>query len=159
MGCGGREGLDRCEHKERLEERVSSEVRQVKITEAYARLVARDAFLWAWPLANMYSRRVSFGKIPKMLLSGGAPMAPINRLCMLTDYITPEERMVACPNQDVVYGAGFLALDISPVVIQVPDFGDRFWVYQIVDSRTDSFATLGRMYGTTPGFYLLATKG
>jgi hypothetical protein len=40
-------------------------------------------------------------------------------------------------------------------VIQVPDFGERFWVYQIVDLRTDSFADLGKMYGTTPGFYLL----
>ena len=48
-----------------------------------------------------------------------------------------------------------LALDISPVVIQVPDFGDRFWVYQMVDLRTDSFVQLGKMYGTTPGFYLL----
>jgi hypothetical protein len=74
---------------------------------------------------------------------------------MLTDYIVPEERIVACPNQDVVYGVGSLALDLSPVVIQVPDFGDRFWVYQIVDLRTDSFADLGKMYGTTPGFYLL----
>ena len=44
----------------------------------------------------------------------------------------------------------------SPVVIQVPDFADRFWVYQIVDARTDSFASLGKMYGTTSGFYLLA---
>ena len=48
-----------------------------------------------------------------------------------------------------------LALDISPVVIQVPDFGDRFWVYQVVDLRTDSVVQLGKMYGTTPGFYLL----
>jgi hypothetical protein len=40
-------------------------------------------------------------------------------------------------------------------VIQVPDFGDRFWVYQIVDLRSDSFVQLGKMYGTTPGFYLL----
>ena len=40
-------------------------------------------------------------------------------------------------------------------MIQVPDFGDRFWVYQIVDVRTDSFADVGKMYGTTPGFYLL----
>src|SRR5215475_3750856 len=74
---------------------------------------------------------------------------------MLTDYIVPEERIVACPNQDVVYGVGSLALDLSPVVIQVPDFGDRFWVYQIVDTRTDSFANIGKMYGSTPGFYLL----
>ena len=64
--------------------------------------------------------------------------------------------MVACPNQDVVYGAGSIGLDVEPVVIQVPDFGDRFWVYQVVDVRTDSFADLGKMYGTKPGFYLLA---
>ena len=40
-------------------------------------------------------------------------------------------------------------------MLQVPDFGDRFWVYQVVDLRTDSFADLGKMYGTKPGFYLL----
>jgi hypothetical protein len=75
---------------------------------------------------------------------------------MLTDYILPSQREVCCPNQDVVYGAGPLALDVSPVVVQVPDFGDRFWVYQVVDLRTDSFADLGKMYGSKPGFYLLA---
>ena len=52
---------------------------------------------------------------------------------MLTDYVAPDERIVACPNQDVVYGSGSLGLEESPVVIQVPDFGDRFWVYQAVD--------------------------
>lgn len=56
----------------------------------------------------------------------------------------------------MVYGAGSIGLDQSPVVIQVPDFGKRFWVYQVVDVRTDSFADLGAMYGTKPGFYLLA---
>ena len=75
---------------------------------------------------------------------------------MLTDYVAAEERIVACPNQDVVYGGGSLGLEQSPVVIQVPDFGDRFWVYQAVDLRTDGFVRLGKMYGTTPGFYLLA---
>jgi len=74
---------------------------------------------------------------------------------MLTDYIAPEERVAACPNQDVVYGAGTLALDISAVVLQVPDFGERFWVYQVSDCRTDGFAQLGKMHATTPGFYLL----
>ena len=34
--------------------------------------------------------------------------------------------------------------------MQVPDFGDRFWVYQVVDQRTDSFVQLGKMYGTKP---------
>lgn len=123
---------------------------RVKNTEAYAALVARDAYFWAWPLVNIYNRRLAFKEVPEMAMSGPAPVAPLNRLTMLTDYIAPEERIVACPNQDVVYGAGSLALDQSPVVIQVPDFGDRFWVYQVVDDRTDSFVQLGKMYARHP---------
>ncbi|TPM95239.1 DUF1254 domain-containing protein [Mesorhizobium sp. B2-1-3A] len=129
---------------------------RVKITEAYAAHVARDAFFWAWPLVNMYNRRLAFSKMKENRYLGPLLEAPLNTLTMLTDYVNPEERNVACPNQDVVYGLGLVALDVSPVVIQVPDFGDRFWVYQIVDLRTDSFAQLGKMHGTTPGFYLLA---
>ncbi len=125
-----------------------------KMTEAYVGQVARDAFFWAWPLVNVYNRRLKYEQVTEIVLAGPVPAAPVNRLGMLTNYIVPEERIVACPNQDVVYGAGSVALDQSPVVIQVPDFGDRFWVYQVVDLRTDSFADLGKMYGTTPGFYL-----
>lgn len=126
-----------------------------RLTEAYARLVARDAYFWAWPLVNMQARRLGFARVPERMHVGAAPVAPLNELTMLTDYFSPTVRAVACPNQDVVYGAGMLALDVSPVVVQVPDFGDRFWVYQVVDGRTDSFARLGRMHGTEPGFYLL----
>jgi hypothetical protein len=129
---------------------------RVKITEAYARMVAREAYFWAWPMLNIYNKRLAFGQAREPgLLDGILPFAPVNRLSMLTDYIDPAERAVACPNQDVAYGGGPLGLDVSPVVIQVPEFGDRFWVYQVVDLRTDSFASLAKMYGTTPGFYLL----
>src|SRR5882724_11254524 len=128
---------------------------RVKITEEYAKQVGRDAYFWAWPMVNVYNRRIAFSQVKEIAMSGPVPAAPLNRLGMLTDYIAPEERLTACPNQDVVYGAGSLALDLSPVVIQVPDFGERFWVYQVVDLRTDSFVQLGKMYGTTPGFYLL----
>jgi hypothetical protein len=129
---------------------------ETRITESYARMVARNAYFWAWPLVNLFNKRLAYAHAPAAGLVGGImPIAPLNHLCMLTDYIEPEERAVACPNQDVIYGTGSLALDLSPVVIQVPDFGNRFWVYQVVDVRTDSFAELGAMYGTPPGFYLL----
>src|SRR5215831_11011391 len=128
---------------------------RVKITEAYARHVAKDAYFWAWPMVNIYSRRLAFAQFKETVMAGPLPTPPLNQIGMLTDYVNPEERAVACPNQDVVYGIGVLALDLTPIVVQVPDFGDRFWVYQIVDLRTDSFVQLGKMYGTTPGFYLL----
>jgi hypothetical protein len=129
---------------------------RVKITDAYAALVARDVYFWAWPMVNVYNRRLYFSKITQKQYTGPSPQAPVNYFSMLTDYSSPEQRNVACANQDVVYGMGALGLDQSPVVIQVPDFADRFWVYQIVDLRTDSFAQLGKMYNSTPGFYLLA---
>jgi hypothetical protein len=59
--------------------------------------------------------------VPEIMLSGPIPVAPVNHLGMLSDYIVPEERIVACPNQDVVYGVGDLAFDQSAVVIQVPE--------------------------------------
>ncbi len=127
-----------------------------KVTEAYIRMVAREAYFWGWPMANIYNRRLLFSKMKEPgLINGIAPAGPLNRLAMLTDYIDPRERLVTCPNQDVVYGAAILALDLSPVVVQVPNFGKRFWMIQAVDLRTDSFVELGSMYGTEPGYYLL----
>src|SRR5262249_55223018 len=52
-------------------------------------------------------------------------------------------------------GFGPLHPAAEPAVVQVPDFGDRFWVYQLCDERTDSFAHIGAMYGTKPGCYLV----
>jgi hypothetical protein len=128
---------------------------RVKITEEYAKHVARDAYFWGWPLVNVYNKRLGAQQSKQLSYAGPVPAAPLNRIVMLMDYVAADERLVACPNQDVVYGGGSLGLEVSPVVIQVPDFGDRFWVYQAVDIRTDGFAKLGKMYGTTPGFYLL----
>ena len=128
----------------------------MKMPDSYLEMAAKDVYFWAWPMTNLYNRRLTFKDLPHAGLIGGTvPVGPSNQLSMLSDYITPDERQVACPNQDVVYGFMSLALDQGPVVVQVPDFGDRFWVYQVVDLRTDSFADLGKMYGTKPGFYLL----
>ncbi|RAS33202.1 hypothetical protein BX591_107119 [Paraburkholderia bryophila] len=126
------------------------------MSEAYARTMARAVYTWAWPMTNVYNRLLAARQVPHPGLNEGiVPLGPPNRLAMLHNYIEPAERFVACPNQDVVYGSAILDLGASPVVVQVPDFGSRFWVIQVVDTRTDSFASLGKMYGTKPGFYLL----
>jgi hypothetical protein len=119
--------------------------------------VAQSSYLWGWPMANVHARYVAYEKLPAPGLAGGVlPIAPPNHLCMLRDYIEPSERAVAGPNQDVVYGQCVADFSNEPVVVQVPDFGDRFWVNQVVDQRTDSFASVGKMHDTKPGFYLLA---
>lgn len=123
----------------------------------YARTIAQMAYVWGWPMANMLNRNAKTTQAPRPGLVGGIlPGAPRGQIGMLHDYIVPEETFVTCPNQDVVYGLGFFSLDEEPVVAQVPDFGNRFWVYALYDARTDQFGQLGAPYGTKPGFYLLA---
>ena len=106
----------------------------MKITEEYAMHIARDAYFWGLPLVNVYNKRLAAAKSTQLAYAGPVPSAPLNRLVMLTDYVAADERIVACPNQDVAYGGGSVSLELTPVVIQVPDFGDRFWVYQAVDT-------------------------
>ena len=131
------------------------------MTKEYTQMVGRMAYVWGYAMVNSHNRRAAFayvtsqnGNVPGW--NGGVlPMAPVSQLSMLNDYIKPEQTFVACPNQDVAYGAGFAALDKEPMVIQVPEFGDRFWVYALYDARTDEFAEIGKPYGTNPGFYMI----
>ena len=125
------------------------------MTPGYARAVAQMAYAWGWPMVNIQSRRLMYAQVPLKGRLGPMPVAPLNELAMLADYIDPDIRIVAHPNQDVVYGFGIFALDQEPVVVQVPDFGERFWMYQICDQRTDSFASFGspgRSQGNLFGF-------
>jgi hypothetical protein len=126
------------------------------MTKEYVQMVGRMAYLWGWPIVNQFNRRAVAGRIPGPGLNGGViPIAPPGYNAMLTDYLSPKQNFVACPNQDVVYGGGGADLDKEPEVFQVPDFGDRFWVYAMYDARTDEFGEIGRQYGTKPGFYLI----
>jgi hypothetical protein len=62
---------------------------RVKITEAYAAMIARDAYFWAWPLVNIYNKRLNFKEVPEPMMVGPGPAAPLNQVAMLTDYIEP----------------------------------------------------------------------
>ncbi len=126
------------------------------MTRAYVEAVGRLAYVWGWPLVYVYNQRNELTKVPEaVLLDNAVCVAPINQLAMLTNYANPAEKLIADPNQDVVYGLGFLSLQKGPVVVQVPDFGKRFWTPPIYDARTDQINQLGLQYGTKPGFYMI----
>jgi hypothetical protein len=122
----------------------------------YAKVIARMAYVWGWAMVNMFNRKARITQAPYPgRLNGVLPAAPRGQVAMLSDYIDPDQTFIACPNQDVVYGLGFFSLDEEPVIMQVPDFGSRFWVYALYDARTNQFAEIGKPYNSKPGFYLL----
>ena len=126
------------------------------MTKAYVTMVGRMAYLWGWPLVYVNNQRTVLTNVPQVgLLAGVMPISPMNQVGMLTGYVDPGETFIADPNQDVVYGLGYLSLEKEPVVIQVPDFGDRFWTFPVYDARTDQISALGQQYGTKTGFYMI----
>lgn len=116
---------------------------------------AQAAYVWAWPMVYLHNCRDALSRLPAAGRSAGAPVAPPNHLSMLTDVIAAGADLVACPNQDTAYGFALLDLRHEPVVLQIPDFGDRFWLIQIGDQRTEGFADIGRMHGTQSGFTMI----
>jgi hypothetical protein len=58
---------------------ISGPVAGTKVTEPYVRMMAREAYFWGWPMANIFNRRQAFKDLPEPGLMGGiVPVAPIN---------------------------------------------------------------------------------
>ena len=122
----------------------------------YAKSIARMAYIWGYPMVNMMNRRAKLSQMPEPGRFGGVlPASPTGQIGMLFDYIDPGQNFIACPNQDVVYGLGFQSLNETPVVIQVPEISNRFYVFAIYDQRTDQIGEIGSQYNSEPGIYLL----
>ena len=128
----------------------------VKITEAYAAMMARDAYFWAWPMVNIYNRRLNFKDVPEPMMVGPVPVGPAqsgrdaHRL----------HRARASASSPVRTRTWSMAQVRSRSMFR------RWWSRcrtsatasgstRSVDLRTDGFVQLGKMYGTKPGFYLL----
>jgi hypothetical protein len=90
---------------------VPAPVPGTRLTEEYVRQVGGLAYLWGWPMVNMHHRKSILSKLPEAGLMGGiVPVAPMNQLSMVRDYIDPGERLVAGPNQDVTAPDGSLTI-------------------------------------------------
>jgi hypothetical protein len=71
-------------------------------------------------------------------------MVPVGQNSMMANYIKPEQTFVVCPNQDVVYGAGFSALDQEPTVFHVPDLVTDSGSMRCMTRARTSFVKIGK---------------
>jgi len=62
----------------------------------YVKTVARTAYVWGWTMVNSHNRRSNITQAPEPgRLGGVVPVAPVNRLSMLDDYVEPNQSFVA----------------------------------------------------------------
>ena len=107
--------------------------------------LALQAASWGAPLVTMYTLR------DHDALNSHAKARP-NTIWRMTDISTPELARQAgyvTPNVNVVYGFGFMDLRQEPIILTVPDSKGRYYMVQIVDMWTNSFAYVG---GKTTGY-------
>jgi hypothetical protein len=85
---------------------------------------------------------------------------PENQLVSIAALTNPTVRTVVLPNVDTTYTVGRLQLSGGPRVLDVPDTARRYYVIQLLDAYSNTFAYVGRRTtGTKPGSYAVVPPG
>jgi len=127
------------------------------LSAADARAIAKEAFLYGFPLATNYET------LHKQAIDTANKdyRAPFNVVGRTSGVATPEDKFVVTPNSDTPYSFLWLDLRAEPVVITMPKIEKgRYYTAQLIDLYTFNFAYLGtRAYGNDGGDYLVAGPG
>ena len=74
----------------------------------------------------------------------GSTMRWINQFTHTRRLLGPRDREVVTPNNDTLYTNAWLDLSGGPLLIDVPDMGERYWTLGFLDLWTNPFAYAGR---------------
>ena len=113
--------------------------------------IAEEAYVYAFPMLMGY--RFAFGTF----LMPGLPAyrGPINGIYGKAETLDHTYKDVITANADTPYSFGLLDLRAEPVVIQVPEVSDRYYVLQFLDLYGCNVHFVGsRATGSKAGSYL-----
>ena len=119
--------------------------------------IANEGYLFLYPLVTMdVTRRLAVSVPP-----GAKPgLGPANTFSHHREYPGGDFKDVVRPNYDTLYSIAFLDMTEGPVVVSVPDAGDRYYMVPMLDMWTDVFAVVGtRTTGNGAGDYAVVPPG
>jgi len=96
---------------------------------ADARAIARDGFIYGYPLVLM--------EVTKRIVTTATPAGTF--VHMLSGP-SPVFRIVVAPNGDTRYSSAWVDVAREPQVLHVPDAGGRYFVAEVMDAWTDVIA-------------------
>ncbi len=126
------------------------------VTEADARSIALDAYLYFYPLVTMDLTRRQLINVARP----DGPRAPMNLFANMPAYPTADMKDVVRPNFDTLYSSAWLDLTKDPVVVSVPNTHGRYYLLPMLDMWSDVFASPGwRTTGTGEDNFLITPPG
>ncbi len=132
---------------------------------AWADAIALQTCLWLYPLYEMSrmraataTRRDAQGRFVDA--DPGSTKRWVNAFIHARRLLGAGGSRVVTPNNDTLYSNAWLDLSRGPVVIEVPDTADRYYVLGFLDFWTNPFAHVGRrLNGTGAGTFLVTGPG
>ena len=136
---------------------VSTNVQAADVTAAEARAIAKEAYIYGFPMVDNYRIQYAYfvdTKNPEY-------KAPWNQIVNIPRVYTPDDKAIQTPNSDTPYSMLGLDLRAEPIVLTVPPIEkDRYFSIQLIDAYTFNFAYIGsRATGNDGGSFLVAGPG
>src|SRR6478735_1756610 len=121
------------------------------------RELARDAYVWGFPIVDNYRVMDAYVLDPKNPEYKG----PFNTVANNTRLYTPRDKSIQTPNSDTPYSMVWMDLRAEPIVLTVPKIEKkRYYAIQLIDAYTHNAGYIGsRATGNDAGSYLIAGPG
>ncbi|MGB2630240.1 MAG: DUF1254 domain-containing protein [Candidatus Omnitrophota bacterium] len=131
----------------------SVDTRAAAVSKEEAGEIATEAYIYFYPLAIMdITRR----QMTNSELDEKNNRAPMNTFCNIRTFPPADFRGVVRPNFDTLYSIAWLDITKEPMIVSLPDTKDRYYLLQMLDMWTDTFAAPGkRSTGTKAGHYAI----
>jgi len=133
---------------------VSSCSPKYKISPEQAKQIAKEAYLYGYPLVMNYKTLYAY------TLNKSSPeyKGEFNVKSCEARVYTPEDKAIVTPNSDTPYCIFWSDISHEPVVFSVPEMeADRYYSIQFIDLFSHNFAYVGTIAtGNKAGKYLIA---
>jgi hypothetical protein len=136
---------------------TSTSVQAQDVTAAEAREIAKEAYVYGFPMVDNYRIQYAYFEDSKSPEYKG----PWNTLVNIPRVYTPADTAIQSPNSDTPYSFAGLDLRAEPFVLTVPPIEkDRYFSVQLIDWYTLNFDYVGsRATGNDGGSFLVAGPG
>ncbi len=134
---------------------MSTQATQETISAPEASALAQEAWLFGMPLVYIEIQIDTMTHVAKR----EGTHAPINQFVHYRELADASNKAVVGFNVDTLYSLAQLDLSPEPMVLSVPQMGDRFWIMQIIDAwnnvpHAPGSRTVGEKVATSPSWVL-----
>ena len=123
------------------------------VTPAEAREISKNGFLFGVPVVYIDLSAEVGSNVPEPQ----GRRSPRNQFAHYRDFPDASSREVVGPNRDTLYSFAWIDLSAEPLVLSVPEMGDRYWSMMVLDAWNDVPASPGsRTVGGKGGNFVIA---